>query len=113
MRTVGDKCTVCGFPHFREVLDGGDTVNEGCSEFCARESDEVIAKFKAGFQEGEYGIFPCSECGEPMEGEWTPGAWCYSCSPKRSARIRGELLKECLVYLPESLSERVKKELGQ
>jgi hypothetical protein len=101
-------CPVCK----RQIrrYDGID--HDFCSEFCETTTDKEKADFLA-LKDNEYGVYPCSECGCAMEGEYKPGGWCSTCHPKRSARVRGELLREVLAQtgLPADLIERIKAEV--
>lgn len=84
----------------------------GCSEFCAVTSDKEKAAYKA-LQPGDYGVFPCPECGCPTEGDWTPGDHCYECDDKVHRRLRETLLREALPHVPEELSLRILAEIGE
>jgi hypothetical protein len=94
----GDICRVCTRPWVREEYDGGEIVEEGCSEFCARVTEQEMIAFLT-MKEGEFGVWPCSECGCPTEGDFTPSAWCASCDPAVQLRNRNELLKEAQVVI--------------
>jgi hypothetical protein len=110
MPLLGTRCDLCGHNHYREEHDGGAFVSEGCSEFCATATEEERAAFRT-LQPGEYGVWPCSECGGTTEGDYTPGAWCSSCDPKRAKRVRGELLRECLRHVPPELAQKIRSEI--
>jgi hypothetical protein len=99
--TEAVKCDTCG----RSIDDGY------CSEFCAVVSAKELAAYKA-LKPGDYGVFPCSECGAPTEGDWLPGMHCGSCDDTVRSRRRKELLREALPHLPEGLAARVQYEIG-
>lgn len=93
---VGKTCPVCK----REIVlhDFKDMdPYTGCSEFCARVPDKDIEAFKNA-KPGDFCIFPCAECGEPVEDQWEPnqrnGCLCSKCYPKVLLRERTELLKQ-------------------
>ena len=96
------RCATCCLP-----------LQEGAcqSEFCTVLSEEDRAEF-AKLKPGDYGFWPCSECGCIIDDQYTPGGWCTSCSPRRRIRLLSELLREALPHLPEALAERVTKLLG-
>jgi hypothetical protein len=79
----GDICVVCKRVYWREQC--GDDHIEGCSEFCASVPEEALDSL-ATLKPGDFGLWPCSECGCVMEDEYNPGGWCSGCSPK--VRIR-------------------------
>ena len=103
-------CRVCKFPI--ETYDEGES--KVCSEFCAQTSEKEKLDFLT-LKPGEYGVWPCSENGCPTEGEYTPNECCASCTPKRDARVRRELLQEVLRIgisnLPPDLVERIQASL--
>ncbi len=106
----GQPCVYCKRPCYR--TEYRDYVDEGCSEFCATQTQKVLEAFLL-MKAGDYGVFPCSECGCAVEDfDYEPGSWCSSCTPKRAKRIYGELLTEALPYLPPRLAERVRFELS-
>jgi len=93
---VGKPCPTCK----REIVKHDFHDMEpytGCSEFCARATDKEIEGFKDA-KPGDFCVFPCAECGEPIEGEWEPnvrhGCLCSQCYPKVQLRERTELLKQ-------------------
>jgi hypothetical protein len=100
-------CPTCKFPFRYEDIESSF---RHCSEFCARATEKELTEFRAA-RSGEFCVFPCSECGEPTEGEWMPGAHCYSCAPKVKLREREALLKECLPHLPSELRARIEEAL--
>lgn len=112
---IGNKCPTCGWTIQADVCDGGDFVITGCSDFCERMSPEVMAAYRAGLKEGEWGIWPCSECGQPVEDEYTPDGWCANCHHPRGYKLRGQLLvrvlHEAWSTLPGGLVEEICKEL--
>lgn len=108
MANPGDICVYCKRPHYRN--DHGDYVDEGCSEFCATQDNDTKARL-LDLKAGEFGIWPCSECGCAVEDEYEPGAICSKCVHPRAARVRGELLKEALPFLPPALKAKVLAEL--
>lgn len=85
-----------------------------CSEFCAETTQAEKTAFKNA-QHGDDCVFPCMECGCPMEGEYSPDdpikVTCSSCWPKRQLRVRTEILKKVLPFLPEDLKEEAQKAL--
>jgi len=93
---VGRTCPVCK----REIVlhDFKDMdPYTWCSEFCARVPDKDIEVFKNA-KPGDFCIYPCGECGEPIEDEWNPeqrhGTLCSQCYPKVQLRERTDLLKQ-------------------
>lgn len=101
---AGDICEVCKRVYHREFHR--DYVDEGCSEFCATVTAEEKAKFPT-LKSGDYGVFPCSECGCATEGDYEPGEWCGKCHPKVQLRLRDALLQEAIPHLPAALVERI------
>lgn len=76
-------CDVCKRNIIREEYS--DYTIEGCSDFCATVSlDEKMAL--KDLQEGDYAVWPCSECGCAIEDEYVPGGHCSTCSPKIKLR---------------------------
>lgn len=105
-------CDTCKRPITRSRYGShAEDYTDGCTEFCTTVSDEDRVRYKAGLTEGEWALYPCSECGCAIEDEYTVDGWCSGCTPKRSARIRGELLAESLPFLPEALRARVEDAL--
>ncbi len=76
----GDACPDCGHKFYREEFPG--YTMEGCSEFCASVTEEEREAFK-NFKEGDYGLFPCADCGCTMEDEYHKGDVCSDCHKKR------------------------------
>lgn len=109
--TPGDLCPICKRAFYREEHDGGEFVSEGCSEFCATQDDAIRLQFTQ-LKAGDWGIYPCAECGCAIEDEYTPGSICSRCVAPRAKRVRGELLREALPYLPDALRKRILVELG-
>lgn len=101
------KCDVC--KHLIWVDRPNDMM--GCSEFCATVSQAEKDAFLK-LQVDEWGVWPCSECGQPVEGEYQPGAHCSTCHPKVQLRERTALLREALAHLPDELATRVRAALG-
>lgn len=106
-----EKCPVCGFP-----IDN----NRFCSNFCCETSEEEQTRF-LNLGPGEWGVYPCAECGCAIEGEYVAGEVCSTCGPKVMLRRRTELLQKVVkVYgvrisgtLPEiRLLKEIRKELG-
>ena len=56
--------------------------SEHCSEFCATISDEDKEKFSK-LQPGEFGLWPCPDCGCCIEDEYIPTSCCGACGDKR------------------------------
>ncbi len=104
---VVKKCDCCGFQVFTEDQTGYSY----CSDFCVSVSDEEKALWKAGLQEGGYHVWPCQECGQAVEGEWTPsyylGAICSSCTSTVRARKLEELLVEAQQFVPSDLGKKI------
>jgi hypothetical protein len=73
-------------------------------------SDEDKAKFLA-LKPGDFGPYPCAECGGTVEDEYEPDGICCLCEDPRAKRVRGELLREALPYLPPELAKKVWVEL--
>ena len=95
-------CEVCK----REKWE--DRYSAGCSEFCAVEPEEVIASYLA-MKPGDYGVWPCSECGCPTEGDWSgPDDYCSGCAPKVKLRKCRILLLEALPHVPEPLAQQIR-----
>ena len=82
---IGTECLVCKHPIYSEVMDGGRYIMDGCSEFCALASDQEREGFLK-LKGGEYGAYPCFECGCTIEDEYEPESNCSSCSPKVEIR---------------------------
>jgi len=107
-KNPGDLCDVCKRPYTRE--EGYDYTFEGCSEFCASESDVGIQAFLA-LQPGEYGIWPCPDCGCSVEGEYEPGGVCSNCARTRKHNRIRQLLEEAIPYMPPEWGEKAREAL--
>jgi hypothetical protein len=92
----GDICDVCKRQYYREEYR--DYTAEGCSEFCATVYGENLAAL-ATLKPGDFGLWPCSECGCVIEDKYTPGGWCSGCSPKVMIRKLEGALREALETL--------------
>jgi len=107
----GDTCPDCGRTFKRERCGSDpEDVIEGCSEFCATVSPETIAKWKA-LQPGDFGIWPCPDCGCAIEDTYNPSDCCGDCGPERERRRLKALLKECLPHVPDELAHRIRSEV--
>ena len=111
---MADLCPICKFPIERHEQPG--YISEPfCSEFCSVATQEQKAKFVAGLPEGEFALYPCTESGCAIEdGYSSKSGCCGSCSDKRKARVRGELLERVLPLIGPSLSmliEEIEAEL--
>ena len=119
---MADLCPICKFPIERHEQPG--YISEPfCSEFCSVASAEQKAKYLAGLVEGEFALYPCSESGCAIEDAFNPASigCCGSCSDKRKARVRGELLEEAMLAVsstasafavfPKDLVEKIEAEL--
>lgn len=97
-------CPVCKFPIERNEQPGyiGEPF---CSEFCAVATPEQKAAWQVGLPEGGFVLYPCSESGCAIEDAFSKDSvgCCSSCSDKRKARVRGELLTQALPFLSEYL----------
>lgn len=69
-------CDVCKKDIIREQYS--DYTIEGCSDFCETTSLEEKKALK-DLQEGDYGLWPCSECGCAIQDEYVPGGHCSKC----------------------------------
>lgn len=108
------SCSVCKRPvilfSFRDMEP-----YEGCSEFCMVVSPKLQQEF-LNAKDGEWVLFPCEECGGPVEGEWCSNdaerrvGSC--CSKHRRLRLRTELLHRVLSSdMNEQLRADIEKEL--
>jgi hypothetical protein len=98
-------CDVCK----REI----DDETQWCSEFCnvVGEGDRLAYR---NLKPGEWGIWPCSECGCPIEDELPAEdseRICSTCWPKVKAKKLTALLTEALPHLPGDLAARVQAAL--
>lgn len=107
--TSGGSCPICKRPFYREEYSGGYT-EEGCSDFCATQDDAVRLQF-AQLKPGDWGVYPCAECGCAVDDLYEVGSICSKCVHPRNSRVRGELLREALPHLPPALAKRVQAEL--
>lgn len=93
---VGKPCPTCKRPIVLHEFHGMDPFT-GCSEFCEQATDKEKEGFKSA-KPGDFCVFPCAECGTPIEGEWEPnvkyGCLCTRCYPRVQLRDRTELLKQ-------------------
>jgi hypothetical protein len=98
---VGKPCPTCKREIVKHDFHDMDPYT-GCSEFCARATDKEIEGFKNA-KPGDFCVFPCAECGEPIEGEWYPDkpkdCRCSECAPKVRLRERTALLKQARDFL--------------
>lgn len=112
---VGEICKVCGFL-IEQHVQPGYVGEPHCSEFCAVATPEEKAAYVAGLPEGEFALYPCKESGCPIQDEYRATTdCCASCSTKRKARVRGELLKRarlhCIWATDLELAAEIDKEL--
>lgn len=107
-RMADEVCPTCKFP----LQYVGD--DQFCSQFCALVPDREFEEFKKA-KPGDYCVYPCSECGNPIEGEWFPDnpkqTRCAACGPKVRLCERTKLLEEALPHLPAELRARVEEAL--
>lgn len=107
------KCPTCKFPVVLHEFHGM-TPYEGCSEFCATVTDKERAEFLAA-KPGDWCVFPCGECGHPLEDEWFPDdvkkQICSSCHPKVQLRDRTALLEAAMPFTPVELRARIEEAL--
>mgnify|MGYP001020708956 CR=1 FL=1 len=80
------RCPHCGFPVDKDNY---------CSLFCLEASGQDLIQLKS-LKDGEYGVYPCMECGSPIEGIFGDEDICSPCAPKRRLRIRTALLHKVL-----------------
>jgi hypothetical protein len=90
--TKPEVCRVCGFAAATVT-----SVYEGTKRFCSRFCEETTEAEKIAFltlRVGEYGTWPCRECGAATEGDYTgPDDHCGGCSPKVQIRVFRRLLE--------------------
>jgi hypothetical protein len=86
MSNTGEFCPICKRPI--------GSYN-WCSEFCERVNLPGKDAFK-NLKKGDWGFWPCAECGCVVEDEYVPDGCCSQCAPKRTARIRADLLAKLL-----------------
>jgi hypothetical protein len=89
------RCPHCGFP-----LDKDNY----CSLFCLEATGQELIELKS-LKEGEWGIFPCAECGGPLEAEFGVDVICAPCAPRRRLRVRTALLHKVLDIYGTRVSE--------
>lgn len=84
-----------------------------CSEFCAETTDTEKAEW-AKLKEGEFGYYPCADCGCLMQDMYEPDSHCSDCAKERRVKARVKLLKEVLALaaLPEDIATRIRAELN-
>ena len=85
-----------------------------CSEFCATVTDKEREEW-LNAKQGDYVVYPCPECGCPVEGEWDPDphkAMGSCCANKVRLRERTDVLKKALSFLPEDLRKEAEASLS-
>lgn len=95
----GDEktCRVCDHRIVDIPSTAGVFPRGQCSVFCNDTSPQDKIRFLT-LRVGEYGVFPCSECGTVMEGDYAgPPSVCSRCSPKLRERVLYDLLARCKV----------------
>lgn len=109
---AGDVCPNC-LHTFRQLTYDIDMPELVCSDFCM-ELDGTNLTNWLSFKEGDYGFYPCQECGCIMEDEFREPRTCSTCAPKVKERNLKGLLLECLdlASLPQNLRARILIELG-
>lgn len=100
---MSSLCEVCKRP-----IERADEYSVGCSEFCLVTSKEV-KEASLQLKPGDFGIYPCSECGCAVEDVYDEESCCASCAPTVTLRTRTKLLSEAAVYAPADLQERIRK----
>lgn len=91
-----EKCPVCG--HNIEF-------HGGCSDFCATATLEEKRIFLE-LQPGEYGVFPCADCGCIIEGDYGKGACCRDCAENRQQRYLQQIIRYLTKgQIPEGLAQ--------
>lgn len=100
-----ETCHVCN----RAMQNGFCT-----SEFCKEATDQEIDDWDL-LKEGEFGRYPCADCGCFMEDVYHIGSHCSSCAEERRIEARVKLLKEVLtvVGLPGDLAAKIRVELSR
>ena len=78
-------CEVCHRDIIREEYH--DYVVEGCSNFCATTTPEEKLALKE-LQAGEYGVWPCSECGSAIADTYELQGHCSGCTDKVALRTQ-------------------------
>lgn len=73
-------CAVCKRPSAILESFHGEVA---CSDFCYTTSDDEQRKWLA-MKPGDFGVFPCAECGIAVEDEYAYEAICDGCGPKRT-----------------------------
>ena len=76
-------CSCCKF-EVKTYEEPNNRRSTFCSEFC-EQTTQVEKKAFLALQEGSYGVFPCSDCGGILEGDYSgpKKGWCYQCAQKR------------------------------
>ncbi len=93
------NCRICK-RHIEVYDQGAADESRYCSAFCAESTAEEKIAFLI-LRPGEFGVYPCSECGCAIEDEYKLGEHCGSCEPKVESRRRLDLLTK----LYESLTD--------
>lgn len=101
----GEPCKVCGRTFTREEYH--DYTVERCSLFCQDVTQEERKAFLK-LEPGQFGVYPCADCGCAMEDDYQPTACCSDCSKKRRAKGRLAILEKCLPYVPTDLQEEIR-----
>lgn len=105
MRTIGETCPVCKREIKETTYDYGRFPYTFCSEYCEETTEAEEKEFLAA-KEGDFCVFPCAECGCPMEDELKQGAMCSICHPKVRARARKGLLERALTTIIDMGGEK-------
>lgn len=84
------ECSVCKFPiQLLEVPDyesgRGRVPIEFCSEFCDETKDTEKTEF-LNMKEGDFGFWPCTDCGHIIEDAYVPNGCCSQCHKPRQLR---------------------------
>lgn len=94
---IGQTCPVCN--KVITLFEFHDMAPYAyCSEYCAMVSKQHQQEFLAA-KPGHFCIYPCANCGEPIEDEWEPGSICSSCEPKVRLKQGQELLQAACRFL--------------
>lgn len=97
-------CQTCGL----KLPDDGGCV----SNFCFTTTPEEREALKT-LRPGEWGCWPCSDCGVAIDDVYTPGGCCSWCHPERQLKMLKQLLEEALPHLPEDLAAMLRVTLGE
>ena len=103
------KCYICSFEKKKDEF-GFDFCSDFCSdrEYYGHDAYPDPRRLKVG----EFGYFPCSDCGCTMEGDYKENEVCSKCWKQRRFNARTELLREALKWkIGIDLRDRIEEEL--